>query len=239
MAFTLTFFGTSDLGTLYGVIDFLERECGIRWYLPGEIGEVVPKKATIKTSTDGWRHQPWTRHRFIAYPRRFPKSLYWWQREYLFEFQLPPNVTLTSKITGSWVPVPDEVKSQFKNHNYTFDSDADHLYDKNRDEWKVKVTNKTYYYLLRKDGNMVEVFRQAIAEEKVADIRELNRWWLHLKMKYEFQANHNYEWFYNKYYFDPKKYHREPQTHPNYHPEFFASGYKEPQPCFFKSTGRS
>jgi len=29
-------------GTLFGVYDFLERFCGIRWYYPGELGTVIP-----------------------------------------------------------------------------------------------------------------------------------------------------------------------------------------------------
>ncbi len=33
-------FGES--GTLYAVYEFLRSQCGIRWYMPGELGEVVP-----------------------------------------------------------------------------------------------------------------------------------------------------------------------------------------------------
>jgi hypothetical protein len=36
-----------ETGTLFGVYRFLEDICGIRWYLPGELGTVVPKKTKI------------------------------------------------------------------------------------------------------------------------------------------------------------------------------------------------
>ena len=35
-------------GTLYGVYEFLERYAGVRFYFPGELGTVVPKKARIE-----------------------------------------------------------------------------------------------------------------------------------------------------------------------------------------------
>lgn len=34
-------------GALYAVYRFLEDQCGIRWYMPGELGEVVPKRGTV------------------------------------------------------------------------------------------------------------------------------------------------------------------------------------------------
>ena len=33
--------------TVFGVYDFLERYVGVRWYLPVDIGEVVPRRATL------------------------------------------------------------------------------------------------------------------------------------------------------------------------------------------------
>nr|AUN36319.1 beta-hexosaminidase precursor [uncultured bacterium] len=39
--------GGSDLGTEYAVYDFLERYVGIRWLLPGEIGEDIPQRADL------------------------------------------------------------------------------------------------------------------------------------------------------------------------------------------------
>jgi len=37
----------AEHATLFGIYDFLERFLGIRWYLPIDIGEVVPKRATL------------------------------------------------------------------------------------------------------------------------------------------------------------------------------------------------
>ncbi len=39
--------GGSPHGTIFGAQDFLERYLGVRWLLPGDIGEYVPKHATI------------------------------------------------------------------------------------------------------------------------------------------------------------------------------------------------
>ena len=43
--------GVEDLGTLYGVYHLLEKHLGIRWFMPGEIGEVVPRTDTIAIGT--------------------------------------------------------------------------------------------------------------------------------------------------------------------------------------------
>lgn len=38
-------YGLAGGGTLYAVYDFLENEMGVRWIWPGELGEVIPRKA--------------------------------------------------------------------------------------------------------------------------------------------------------------------------------------------------
>ena len=138
-------FGTAhDVGTVYGVIDFLERECNIRWYLPGEIGEVVPQKQSIILGTIERRRRPWARERRIA-AHSFPRGLYYW----------------------------DKTEKQ-------------------------------------KRGEL-------------ADKRTVQRWWLHMKNKFEpFYAGHMYARnFFGK-------------LHEN-HPEYFAQGHPleaRSQPCF-------
>ena len=43
--------GARDLGTLYGVYHLLEKHLGVRWFMPGEIGEVVPRSDTLVIGT--------------------------------------------------------------------------------------------------------------------------------------------------------------------------------------------
>lgn len=38
----------ADRGTLFGVFEFLERVCGVRWYFPHEIGVVIPILSVIE-----------------------------------------------------------------------------------------------------------------------------------------------------------------------------------------------
>jgi len=39
--------GADDAGTCHGVYDLLEGHCGVRWFAPGELGEVVPRKPDL------------------------------------------------------------------------------------------------------------------------------------------------------------------------------------------------
>ena len=45
-------------GTLYGVCEFLERYVGVRWVMPGEVGEVVPLVDTIEIDGVDIRQEP-------------------------------------------------------------------------------------------------------------------------------------------------------------------------------------
>jgi len=45
---TITIFGPTDQGTLFGVYDFLERYLGVRWIFPGPLGEDVPLSPDLK-----------------------------------------------------------------------------------------------------------------------------------------------------------------------------------------------
>ena len=40
--------GRNELGTLWATYRFLEQCLGVRWFMPGELGEVVPKRSTIE-----------------------------------------------------------------------------------------------------------------------------------------------------------------------------------------------
>ena len=52
-------------GSHYAVAEFLERVCGVRWYFPGEIGEVVPKRKDIVVPEMQLRRRPSVRMRYI------------------------------------------------------------------------------------------------------------------------------------------------------------------------------
>ena len=43
--------GDQDLGTLYGVYHFIEKHLQVRWFMPDEIGEVVPQSDTLTVGT--------------------------------------------------------------------------------------------------------------------------------------------------------------------------------------------
>ncbi len=45
------FAGGSDKGTLYGVVRFLDRFCGVRFYLPGELFSSRPEKTSVVLGT--------------------------------------------------------------------------------------------------------------------------------------------------------------------------------------------
>jgi len=68
-----------DTGTVYGVIDFLERECGVRWYMPGEVGEIVPLKKDIVVKKMNLKRRPWAINRQMRNVM-FPKNFYWWDK---------------------------------------------------------------------------------------------------------------------------------------------------------------
>lgn len=57
---------SKKIGTVYAVDDFLERFCGVRWYMPGELGEVCPKKETLVVGGLDLRRRPWSTYRFLA-----------------------------------------------------------------------------------------------------------------------------------------------------------------------------
>jgi len=44
---TVTSTGGTSTGTLYGVYAFIEQYLGVRWFMPGEVGEYVPRQNSI------------------------------------------------------------------------------------------------------------------------------------------------------------------------------------------------
>ena len=64
-----------SIGTSYAVTSFLEDYCGVRWYFIGELGEVVPRRATLVVPSINVRRQTSTRHRTVR-PDLMPPNFY-------------------------------------------------------------------------------------------------------------------------------------------------------------------
>jgi len=54
----LVIVGGKHLGTGFGVYDFLKKVCGCRWFMPGPLGEVVPKRKEIVLNGLAIRSEP-------------------------------------------------------------------------------------------------------------------------------------------------------------------------------------
>ncbi len=50
-------------GTCYAVYDFLERCCGVRWYGPAAINQVIPEASDVRVSGEDIRRAPALKHR--------------------------------------------------------------------------------------------------------------------------------------------------------------------------------
>jgi len=67
----LVIVGGAHLGTGFGIYDFLKRVCGCRWFMPGPLGEVVPRRREIALDGLDIRSEPsvpsvWVRPIFIS-----------------------------------------------------------------------------------------------------------------------------------------------------------------------------
>ena len=60
-----------EKGTLNAVYDFLERHCGVRWYMPTAIGTAYEPRATLQVNVMPIRRTPTMTHRWIT-----PTTLY-------------------------------------------------------------------------------------------------------------------------------------------------------------------
>lgn len=50
--------GKGDRGTMFGVYQFLEEFVGVRWVMPGELGEVIPVNGTVTVSEMNKTYKP-------------------------------------------------------------------------------------------------------------------------------------------------------------------------------------
>jgi hypothetical protein len=62
----LVVLGRNELGTVFGVYELLERHFGVRWFMPGEIGEHVPKKDKLHMGQVNLTYKPSFRVRWVG-----------------------------------------------------------------------------------------------------------------------------------------------------------------------------
>jgi len=86
-----------EAGTLYGVYHFLEDACGIRWYMHGKLGEVVPSKKTITFPEGKLDQSP-------DFGYRYP---------WFCDFDLAPDEALWYRRTGFGSPAPVQIMHSF------------------------------------------------------------------------------------------------------------------------------
>lgn len=55
--------GPKDWSTAYACFTFLEEFCGVRWFLPGAFGEVVPRQSTLAVTVGERTFEPAYQHR--------------------------------------------------------------------------------------------------------------------------------------------------------------------------------
>ena len=68
------------VGSAFAVYHFLERECGVRWYLPSKAGGTIPRRETVTVDTLRVRRSPGMVYVEGKY-KPVPKRLYWWNRD--------------------------------------------------------------------------------------------------------------------------------------------------------------
>ena len=89
-----------DMGTLFAVYEFLERQIGVRWLWPGDLGEYVPKHKRVVSGAWDARHTPslmqrqWRFEASIHYGRQgwssadnvyyYKVDVYKWSRRHRF-----------------------------------------------------------------------------------------------------------------------------------------------------------
>ncbi len=62
-------------GTVYAVYDFLERFGDVRWYLPTELGEVIPQRPTFAVDGQDVRRRPAMIYRYVFRSEALPADL--------------------------------------------------------------------------------------------------------------------------------------------------------------------
>ncbi|MDD5707589.1 MAG: DUF4838 domain-containing protein [Kiritimatiellae bacterium] len=64
-----------EQGTMYATYDFLERFCGVRWYLPSDLGITFDPRPTLTVAGADVRRRPAMQQRFVGKDYRYPADL--------------------------------------------------------------------------------------------------------------------------------------------------------------------
>ena len=89
-----------ETGTLYAVNDFLEKYCGVRWYMPTELGEVIQPKRTLTVPANlNYSHIPSVKFRSLFALWKLPASLHIWKYE---QAKVPAEELLPEKEILDW-----------------------------------------------------------------------------------------------------------------------------------------
>lgn len=71
--------GHKDWSTAYAVYTFLDEFCGVRWFMPGEMGEDVPRTPSLSVPTVEKTYEPAYQHRqYSGFQFRDDFLRYWW-----------------------------------------------------------------------------------------------------------------------------------------------------------------
>ena len=106
-----------EAGTLYGVYHFLRKYAGIRWYMPGDIGEVIPSCTQLKISAVN----------ISKSPDFYYRTAYWGL------FNNNPEASIWYRRAGFGAPFPVEIIHTF----YTMNK-----YQETHPEWFALLNGK-------------------------------------------------------------------------------------------------
>ena len=101
-----------DAGTLQGVYAFLRETAGVRWYMPGPLGAIIPKQSTLKLKTGTISDSPAFEHRH-AYFGFMPTSnddALWYRR---VGFGTPAPVQITHSLGHFFLKFKDSHPEYF------------------------------------------------------------------------------------------------------------------------------
>jgi hypothetical protein len=95
-----------DAGTLFGVYHFLERVAGVRWYMPGPLGTVSPKRSSIIVPEINERKQPAFEHRhpYYGFMEQSDDDALWYRRA---GFGTPAPVHITHSFSHFFAKYKD------------------------------------------------------------------------------------------------------------------------------------